>query len=84
MARRAATQAQRFGAESLLTHEAVRLNSTEGSVGLELKDGTELRGQSLIIATGVSYRLLEAPGVTELTGRGVYYGAAGSSSSTLI
>jgi thioredoxin reductase (NADPH) len=77
LARRAATQAQRFGAESLLTHEAVRLTATPGSVGVELQDGTELRGESLVIATGVSYRLLDAPGISELTGSGVYYGPAG-------
>jgi len=83
LARRAATQAQRFGAESLLTHEAVRVKPTEGSVGIELSDGSELRGQSIVIATGVTYRLLDAPGIAGLTGRGVYYGAARISASTL-
>jgi thioredoxin reductase (NADPH) len=83
LARRAATQAQRFGAESLLTHEAVRIKATEGSVGVELDDGSELRGQSIVIATGVSYRLLDAPGIADLTGRGVYYGSARTGSNTL-
>ena len=83
LARRAATQAQRFGAETLLTHEAVRIKATEGSVGVELTDGSELRGQSIIIATGVSYRLLDAPGIAGLTGRGVYYGSARTSANSL-
>lgn len=83
LARRAATQAQRFGAESLLTHEAVRISATHGSVGVELQDGSELRGASLVIATGVTYRLLDAPGIKELTGSGVYYGPAGVPANTL-
>jgi len=83
LARRAATQAQRFGAESLLTHEASRITATEGSVGLQLVDGSELRGQSIVIATGVTYRLLDAPGIANLTGRGVYYGSARTSANAL-
>ena len=83
LARRAATQAQRFGAESLLTHEAVRIAATEGSVGVELADGSALRGLSAVISTGVTYRLLDAPGIAALTGRGVHYGSARSGASTL-
>jgi thioredoxin reductase (NADPH) len=39
-------------------------------------DGTELAAHAIILATGVSYRNLDAPGIAELTGRGVYYGSA--------
>ena len=35
-----------------------------------------MNGHSVIIATGVEYRRLEVPGIEELHGRGVYYGAA--------
>jgi thioredoxin reductase (NADPH) len=83
LARRAITQAKRFGAESLLTHDAVGISATPGSVGVALSDGSELRGQSIVLATGVSYRLLDAPGIAGLTGRGVYYGSAGSSAVAL-
>jgi thioredoxin reductase (NADPH) len=76
LARRALTQARRFGTELLLTHEVAGLSADEGSVGVALGDGTEVRAHSLIIATGVAYRRLEVPGVEALTGRGVYYGAA--------
>jgi thioredoxin reductase (NADPH) len=76
LARRASAQAKKFGAENLLTHEASRLTSTPGSVGVQMADGSEIRGHSMIIATGVAYRRLSAPGVEQLTGRGVYYGAA--------
>ena len=45
---------------------------------LTLGDGSEVQCRALLIATGVSYRQLEAPGIEELTGAGVYYGAARS------
>ncbi|HEX5499832.1 MAG TPA: NAD(P)/FAD-dependent oxidoreductase, partial [Thermomicrobiales bacterium] len=76
LARRALTQAQRFGAEFLLTREVTKLTADEGSVGIDLEDGSRIRAQSLIVATGVSYRRLDVPGADRLFGRGVYYGAA--------
>jgi thioredoxin reductase (NADPH) len=75
LARRAMTQARRFGTEMLLTQEAVSLHDHQGTIGVTLSDGTELRGHSVVVATGVSYRRMDAPGVAELAGRGVYYGA---------
>ncbi len=41
-------------------------------------DGSEIEAWTLVIATGVSYRLLDAPGLGDLSGRGVYYGASAS------
>ncbi len=41
-------------------------------------DGTEIEARALLVASGCSYRWLEAPGISELTGRGVYYGASAS------
>ena len=76
LARRASDQVKKFGAERLLAHEASRLCPDPGSVGLQMTDGSEVRGLSAIIATGVSYRRLETPGAERLAGRGVYYGAA--------
>jgi thioredoxin reductase (NADPH) len=77
------TQARRFGTEMLLTQEAVSLHDHQGTIGVTLSDGTELRGHSVVVATGVSYRRMDAPGVAELAGRGVYYGA-GISEATAI
>lgn len=76
LARRAMTQARRFGTEFLLTHEVVSLADHEGIISVTLSDGSEIRAHSLVIATGVSYRRLGVPGSDRLTGRGVYYGAA--------
>jgi thioredoxin reductase (NADPH) len=83
LARRAATQAQRFGADFLLTHEVCQLVADEGSVGAKLIDGSEIRAHSMIIATGVTYRRLTEPGVAELTGRGIYYGAATTEAASI-
>lgn len=83
LSRRAMIQARRFGAAFLLTQEVSALHDHEGVIGVTLSDGTELRGLSVIIATGVSYRRLDAPGMTELTGRGVYYGAATTETSSV-
>lgn len=83
LARRATTQARRLGTDMLLTQEAVGLKDLHGSVGVTLADGTELQGHNIIIATGVSYRRMDAPGVAELAGRGVYYGAGMSEASAI-
>lgn len=83
LARRAMTQAQRFGAECRLTSVAAELSAVEGSVGVRLEDGSEFLGHSMIIATGVDYRRLDAPGIERLTGRGAFYGAARSQSETV-
>jgi thioredoxin reductase (NADPH) len=75
LARRALAQARRFGAEMLFAAaENVR---AEGPYRLlRLSDGTEVSCHALLVASGVSYRAHEARGVQELTGVGVYYGAA--------
>lgn len=84
LARRAMTQAQRFGAECRMATIADALEVVEGSVGVRLEDGSEIRGHSMIVATGVDYRRLDAPGIEQLTGRGVFYGAARSQSHTVM
>ena len=76
LARRAVTQARRFGVEVLTAQEAVGLSADGPSKTVKLGDGSELRCRALLIATGVSYRQLQAEGIERLTGAGVYYGAA--------
>ncbi|MGI8797865.1 MAG: FAD-dependent oxidoreductase [Pseudonocardia sp.] len=73
---RARRQAQKFGAESLATREVVALEPRGSARIVHFGDGSEIAAHSVVLATGVQYRTLEAPGVTELTGRGVYYGSA--------
>jgi thioredoxin reductase (NADPH) len=76
LARRALTQARRFGAEILTPQQATALEVRGRTRVVHLGDGSQLTCEALIVATGVSYRRLEAPGVERLTGAGVYYGAA--------
>lgn len=76
LARRAVAQARRFGVEILTPQEVVRLRVEGPSRIVTLADGTELGCKGLLIATGVSYRKLDVPGMDRLQGAGVYYGAA--------
>ncbi|HEY7065446.1 MAG TPA: FAD-dependent oxidoreductase [Chloroflexota bacterium] len=76
LARRAVTQARRFGAELLTPQEAIGLRIEDPYRIVRLSDGSEVSCYALLIAAGVSYRKLDAPGIERLTGAGVYYGAA--------
>lgn len=73
---RARRQALKFGAELLTTREVVGLEPAGSSRLLRFGDGTCLATHAVVLATGVSYRMLEAPGLAELTGSGVFYGSA--------
>ncbi len=73
---RARRQALRFGAELLTAREVVRLDARGPSRVVIFDDGSEVAAHTVILATGVTYRLLDSAGLADLTGRGVYYGAA--------
>ena len=76
LASRALQQAKRLGAEILVTRAATRIDPEAGQVFL---DGDEvLHTQTVILATGVTWRRLETEGFERLIGKGVYYGAARS------
>jgi thioredoxin reductase (NADPH) len=76
LARRAHDQARRFGAELLTVQEVTGLEARGPQRVVTLAGGGELAGHSVLVATGVAYRRLDAPGVEALEGRGVYYGAS--------
>jgi thioredoxin reductase (NADPH) len=76
LTRRALAQAKRFGAEILETTEATRVRIENKYRVVTLADGSEIVGRALLIASGATFRELDAPGVKELTGAGAYYGAA--------
>jgi thioredoxin reductase (NADPH) len=74
LARRAVVQAKRFGVEILSPQEVVAVR-TEGSYRIiKLADGSEISCHALMIASGVQWRRLDAPGIDKLQGAGVYYG----------
>lgn len=76
LARRATDQAKRLGAEILTAVEVVKVSIDGPYRIVTFNDGTELSCKSLIVATGVTLRRLDVPGVEKLTGAGIYYGAA--------
>jgi thioredoxin reductase (NADPH) len=76
LARRAFTQAKRFGAEILSPQEAVGLRVDGPYRFVKLRDGSEISCHALLIASGLSWRKLDVPGVEALQEAGVYYGAA--------
>lgn len=73
---RARRQARKFGAEVLTTRDVVGLELTGSGRSVRFADGGTISAHTVILATGVSYRKLAAPGVDELTGRGIFYGSA--------
>ncbi|MFB6580928.1 FAD-dependent oxidoreductase [Streptomyces sp. NPDC056402] len=84
LTRRATIQASRFGAEILHPVEVVSLTRDDPAKILTLADGTEISAETVLLATGVSYNRLEAPGADRFEGAGLYYGAATTESSACI
>ena len=76
LARRATDQARRLGAELLSINDAVALRVEGAGRFIELTGGAQLSANCVLVASGVSYRKMLAPGFEDLTGAGVYYGAA--------
>jgi len=76
LARRGTDQARRLGAELLTIQDAVALRVEGSGRIVELSGGGALSANCVLVASGVSYRQLEAPGFAELIGTGIYYGAA--------
>lgn len=76
LTRRAMAQARRFGAEVLTTQAATRIRIQDQYKIVTLADGSEVSCQTVIIATGATFNILDLPGTRELGGAGIYYGAA--------
>ncbi|MEU0335215.1 FAD-dependent oxidoreductase [Streptomyces sp. NPDC006193] len=73
---RARRQAAKFGAEILTAREVTGLEASGAARVVRFADGSAIAAHSVILATGVQYRQLEAAGCTDLTGCGVFYGSA--------
>jgi thioredoxin reductase (NADPH) len=76
LARRATDQARRLGAELLTVQDVVALRVEGSGRFVELSGGGTLSANCVLVASGVAYRQLDTPGFPELTGAGIYYGAA--------
>jgi thioredoxin reductase (NADPH) len=76
LARRAYSQASRLGAEVLIPAEVERIDRRDPFKILHFTDGTSITAKAVVVTSGVQYRRLEAEGLEELTGAGVYYGTS--------
>ncbi|HWH14277.1 MAG TPA: FAD-dependent oxidoreductase, partial [Miltoncostaeaceae bacterium] len=84
LTQRAYQQAWVFGATFLMTHEVVGLVPEPDRHRLVLAGGQEVRAPTVILAVGVSYRMLGIPELDALTGAGVFYGASASEAAALV
>ncbi len=76
LARDAYDQARRLGAE-FITQKATAICGDDAQYRqVQMKNGTEVSCRASLIAVGVHYRRIDAPGIDRLTGAGVYYGAS--------
>ncbi|HEX6570664.1 MAG TPA: FAD-dependent oxidoreductase [Steroidobacteraceae bacterium] len=75
LAGRAFAQAQKFGAQVLIAHGAVRLHCAETPYRVDVDAGTSLRARAIVVATGAEYRKPLLPELPRFEGLGVYYGA---------
>ena len=82
LARRAATQAARLGAELLTAVEAVSIDVDDTVKIVTLSNGSEMRSHAVLLASGMTVRRLAVPGYEKFEGAGVYYGAAPSEAAT--
>jgi thioredoxin reductase (NADPH) len=73
---RARRQAIKFGAEILTTRDVIGLEANGSARTVSFSDGMAVDAHTVILATGVSYRQLTAPGLAQHTGAGVFYGSA--------
>jgi thioredoxin reductase (NADPH) len=76
LAERAFQQAWMFGAEFVFINGAAGLSAQADGLVVTLADGGQVAARAVVLATGVSYRQLDAPGIAELIGAGVFYGSA--------
>lgn len=76
LARRAITQATRFGVEFLSPQEVTGIEVKDQYKILSMADGTKVNARAVVITTGVNYRKLNSRGISDFTGAGIYYGAA--------
>ena len=76
LAQRAYQQAWTFGARFAHTRRVVGMNLSGEGFELQVEGGEIVRSRAVVLATGVSYRRLAAPGLRRFVGASVFYGAA--------
>jgi thioredoxin reductase (NADPH) len=81
---RALKQATRFGADMVMTREVIKIEPAPGGYFVELDGEIRVQTKTIVLATGVDWRKLEAKGIDRLQGKGVLYGAARTEAATVI
>ncbi len=76
LSERALKQAKRFGAEMVVTREVTAIVALPDRYRIEVDDEEHINGKTVVLTTGVEWRILEAEGLDRLIGKGVFYGAA--------
>lgn len=76
LAEQAFQQAWMFGAEFVFINGAAGLSARGEELVVTLSEGGQVRARAVVLATGVTYRQLDAPGIAGLIGAGVFYGSA--------
>ncbi len=84
LSERAVKQATRFGTEIVMTREVQNIFPLRDGYCIELDGGDRVTTRSVVLATGVDWRRLEAEGIERLQGRGVLYGASRMESSSVV
>ena len=81
---RALRQANRFGAEIVMTRSVEKLEPVDGGYEVQLDGDIRVRTRAVVLATGVEWRRLDAEGIDRLHGKGVLYGASRTEAQTVI
>lgn len=81
---KAVKQAAHFGSDIVVTREVRRIEPAGQGYCIEIEGNHRVQSASILLATGVEWRKLSANGVSEFTGKGVFYGAARAEGNTLI
>ncbi len=84
LASRALKQATRFGSEMVMTRSVETISSIPSGYVVELDGGSRVDTKTVVLATGVQWRRLQAEGIERLTGKGVLYGAARTEAPTVV
>ena len=82
LARRATTQAKRFGVEVVTAQDVASIERRDPYRVVKLSDGSEVQAKAILISSGMEVRRLDVPGIEGLVGTGVFYGAALTEAAT--
>jgi thioredoxin reductase (NADPH) len=75
LASRATTQAQKFGATTMIARSVVRLNCGQRPYEVVLDSGQALKAKAIVIASGAQYNKPRLENLEKFEGNGIYYGA---------